>query len=142
MKQSRLNAPWLEVERHCSGEVIIFTITARFNQQILNTWAALLKDYLETRQTTNRFMVLDVSQTAFLTFTTAASQKLKETAAAYPNATGRVAVIVPQLGVLQSIGDMFIQYNNNRMQPNLKVQLFNDRQAGLDWVIAGANEQS
>ncbi len=129
--------PGLEVERWCNGDVLVFTVTSRFNNEILDAWSALLKDYLERRQTTDRFTVLDVSQTAFLTFTSAASQRLKETAAAYPDATGRVAVIVPPLGVLQSIGEFFIQLNNNRLQPNLDIQLFNNRQAGLDWVIAG-----
>lgn len=132
--------PGLEVERRCNGDVIVFTVTSRFNSEILDSWSALLKDYLEKRQTTDRFTVLDVSQTAFLTFTSAASQRLKETAVAYPDATGRVAVIVPQLGVLQSIGEFFVQLNNNRLQPNLKIQMFNNRQAGIEWVTAGLEE--
>ncbi|MBI5668896.1 MAG: hypothetical protein HZC41_12890 [Chloroflexi bacterium] len=129
--------PGLTVERRCNGHLIIFTVTARFNAEILDAWTALLKHYLESRQTTERFMVLDVSQTAFLTFTSLASQRLKETAAAHPNATGRMAVIVPQIGVLQPIGTYFVRQNNNRLQPNLKILLFNDRQEGIDWVMAG-----
>jgi hypothetical protein len=132
--------PGLQVERLCDGEVVIFTFTSRFNSEIIETWTMLLKQYLESRQTTDRFTVLDVSQTPFLAFTSLASQRLKETAAAYPDATGRVAVIVPQIGVLQPIGEFFVQQNNNRIQPHLKIQMFNSRQEGIDWVMAGMDK--
>lgn len=131
----------LEVERRCGGNLIIFTITARLNDEILDTWEALLEDYLKVRQTTDRFTVMDLTQTTFLTFTSLASQRLKAVAAAHPNASGRVGVIVPQIGVLQPIGEFFVQHNNNRLQPNLKIRMFNDRQEGIDWVMAGMDEK-
>jgi hypothetical protein len=126
--------PGLEVERRYNGRMLIFTFKSHLTAQMLDTWMAMLKAYLETHQTTDRFMVYDVSQTQFLIFTSLANQRLKEVAAAYPDATGRVAVIVPRIGVLQPIGEFFVQHNNNRLQPNLEIRLFNDREEGINWV--------
>ncbi|NWG16470.1 MAG: hypothetical protein HXY41_07525 [Chloroflexi bacterium] len=133
--------PGLEVQRRHDGRMVIFTFKAHFNARILDTWMALLKSYLEERQTTDRYMVYDVSQTQFLVFTSLANQRLKEVAAAYPDATGRVAVIVPRIGVLQPIGEFFVQHNNNRLQPNLDIRMFNDRQEGINWVLAGMPDE-
>jgi hypothetical protein len=67
-------------------------------------------------------------------FTSGVSQRLKEIGRLYPDATGRVVAIVPQVGVFQPIAEFFLQQNNIRAQPNLEIRLFNNRQEGIDWV--------
>ncbi|HEX2907132.1 MAG TPA: hypothetical protein VHO69_09755 [Phototrophicaceae bacterium] len=127
-------APGIQIERCYQRQMIIFTLTARFTAATLDTWMAVLSQYVQERQSTSRYIVYDLSQSPNLMFTSGVSQRLKEIGRLYPDATGRVVAIVPQVGVFQPIAEFFLQQNNVRAQPNLEIRLFNNRQEGIAWV--------
>ncbi len=132
--------PGLQCEYRFGGRLLILTASVSPTREIADAWAEELRRYIERQKSPRRFLVYDGTQANLINLSPYARQRLTEVARSNPDAYGRVAVILPQLGALQALIQYFLQLNHHRFQPKLDIRLFHDLDSGLEWVMDGLAE--
>ncbi|HRE47889.1 MAG TPA: hypothetical protein PLD47_09190 [Aggregatilineales bacterium] len=131
----------LTLERLHDGEILIFTFHAPPSKDAVDRWYDTIVDYVTIRNTTDRWLVYDLTKPGIETLTPYGRQRLREAANKYPNATGRAAVIVPRNNPTFLLVRGFLLVNSIRQYRKLIIQMYNERENGLAWVLDGLQKR-
>lgn len=123
-----------EIEHRKMGRMAIFTFSSMAHRNVIDAAAECFANYV-SQTYDQRYLVIDPTPTGQLSFNTHAIRQLIEMAQAGPNTSGRVAIIVPSMGMLRFLVEYYLRQKNIRTQPNLQVRLFPEREKGIEWVL-------
>lgn len=101
----------------------------------VDAWESAVRSYIQSvSPSTDRFLVYDLTPIAKLGFTSYMRQRTTALAKDNGDATGCVAIILNLNPTIRYLFEPFLRFTGARLQPNLTVKLFGERQAAIDWV--------
>lgn len=114
----------------------LWVITVQTNSRAaVDAWEACVRDYMATIPTSNeRYLIYDTTHALSFGFTTYLQNRATALAKDNPDATGRVAIILNLPGTIRYLIDSYMKWTGSRIQPDLSVKFYSDRDEAIAWV--------
>ena len=107
----------------------------------VDMWEQAVRSYIaEFQNAPERYLVYDTSPIPNLGFTTYLQQRATVLAKDNRDAKGRVAIVLRLHATVLYFFDVFVRITGSRLQPNLEVKFFSQREPAVAWVEAALQE--
>ncbi len=105
------------------------------NREGVDAWESCVRDYVAMHApSTERYLVYDTTGVLNFAFTSYLQNRATELAKDNKDATGRVAIVVDLPVTIRYLIDSYMKWVGTRLQPNLTVQFYKDRDEAIAWV--------
>jgi hypothetical protein len=122
------------IEKLYQDQVWVIKVTSTEDASV-DAWERAVRAYFQHGRN-NRYLIYDLSGVEKISLTPYMQQRIVKLAQDNPAAVGRVAVIMNISAMLLYVFEPFARLTVRRIQPDLEVKFFHQRQAALDWVTA------
>ena len=127
-------AELVQLEKLHEGRLWIITLHEGSRAGV-DAWERTVRQYIaEAQGKTERYLIYDTSPIPDLGFTNYLQQRATVLAQDNRDATGRVALVLRLPPTVLYFFDIFVKLTGRRLQPNLEVKFFSQREEALKWV--------
>lgn len=125
----------LTVEKLYQERLWILTLQEK-SPRAVDAWEAAVRAYIQhVNNAPERYLVYDMLHAPGINFSTYSRERSMVLAKDNPDATGRVALVLPASPAVTYIYNLFLRYTGKQLQPGLEVKIFTDRDRALTWVL-------
>jgi len=132
----------VEVDKLYDDRLWVITVHEN-SRQAVDAWEACVREYMATIPTaTERYLIYDTTNALSFGFTSYLQNRATALARDNPDATGRVAIVLNLPGTIRYLIDSYMKWTGSRLQPDLTVKFYADRDEAIAWVaeIIPSNE--
>ena len=105
-------------------------------------WEQAVRSYIaEFNNASERYLVYDTTPIPNLGFTNYLQQRATALAKDNRDAKGRVAIVLRIHATVLYFFDIFVRVTGSRIQPNLEVKFFSQREPAVAWVEVALQEK-
>ena len=108
------------------------------DRSAVDAWETCVREYIAINPSSNeRHLVYDTTGILDLGFTSYLQNRATALAKDNRDATGRVAIVLNLSTTIRYLFDSYMKWIGSRLQPNLVVQFYKDRDEAIAWVADG-----